>query len=82
MQEQHFSRWRQPVLYGMFYWPEVSSNKKRLVETQTKDAGNFFQFEIEKALSWETESPLSMLELDHYSLKWTSTHQCTIKDGW
>jgi hypothetical protein len=29
----------------------------------------FFQFEIEKALSWETKGPLSMLELDHYSLK-------------
>jgi hypothetical protein len=29
----------------------------------------FLQFEIEKALSWETEGLLSMLELDHYSLK-------------
>jgi hypothetical protein len=24
----------------------------------------FFQFEIEKALSWETEGPISLLELD------------------
>lgn len=30
---------------------------KKTSWNQTKDAGNFFWFEIEKALSWETKGP-------------------------
>jgi hypothetical protein len=65
---------------------QVQAKQTAQKRQATRRKGNHYESnpppDAWKSLKLGDQALLSTLELDHYSLKWTSTHQCSIKDGW